>query len=162
VGVISGIDEQRFLLLERYGSSGGEYRVVYHEFTGSGFRRPVHLVFADQDRRVVFEHPAGLGCYDLKTRQSMQIPLEGTILSIDNSGDQGFFFVICSGPGDIKNLTGLKFPDNNWLTAKSMRNKQMIFLQAPFASDSVFLGRSGRVIIVGGGNSLVSFNLEEK
>jgi hypothetical protein len=162
LGIISGIDEQRFLLLERYGNSGGEYRVVYHEFTGGGFRRPAYLLFTDQDRRVIFEHPAGLGSYDIKTRQSVHIPLEGTILSVDNSGDQGYFFVICSCPGDIKELTGIKFPGNNWLTSKIPRYKQLVFLQAPFTSESVFLGRSGQAVIVGGGNTLVSFNLEEK
>jgi hypothetical protein len=162
VGIISGIDEQRFLLLERYGSSGGEYRVIYHEFTGGGFRRPVHLLFADQDRRVIFEHSAGLGSYDIKTRQNINIPLEGTILSVDNSGDQGYFFVIYSCPGDIKKLTGIKFPGNNWLISKSLRYKQLVFLQAPFTSESVFLGRNGQAVIVGGGNTLVSFNLEEK
>jgi len=162
IGIISGIEEQRFLLLERYGNTGVDYRVVYHEFTGGGFRRPVHISFTDQDRRVVFEYPGGLGCYDIKTKQSMKIPLEGTIISIDNSGDQGYSFVICSCPDNIKKLIGIKFPENNRFTAKAMHYKKMLFLQAPFESDNAFLGRSGQSIIVGGGNILASFILEKK
>ena len=38
LAIISGIDDQRFLLLEK---TGDRYRVVYHEFLSGGYRRPV-------------------------------------------------------------------------------------------------------------------------
>ncbi|MDR3248986.1 MAG: WD40 repeat domain-containing protein, partial [Treponema sp.] len=87
IGIISGIDDQRFLLMERYGDqAGGDFRVIYHEFLEDGFRRPVHISFIDSDSKVVFERQGGIGIYDLRNRVSRAIPLEGTILAMDDEG----------------------------------------------------------------------------
>jgi hypothetical protein len=78
IGIISGIDKQRFILLERFVNTN-EYRVVYHEFLETGFRRPVHISFIDEDRRIVFEREGGLGCYSIRSRRAIFIPLDGEI-----------------------------------------------------------------------------------
>ncbi|MCL2244770.1 MAG: WD40 repeat domain-containing protein [Treponema sp.] len=163
LGIISGIDQQRFLLLERFGNSG-EYKVVYHEFLGDGFRRPVHISFIDNDQRLVFESSQGIGCYNVKSRYGIQIPLNGEIITIDNSGDQGFFFLITSHSMGRKEFVGIKFPEDSWLPLSMFRQNvhSAVFLKAPFKSDNAFLGRTGSKIIAGGGTALISFNLEEK
>jgi hypothetical protein len=105
LGIISGIDDQRFLLLERFGSGsavggstagGGEYKVIYHEFLENGFRRPVHITFIEQDQWLVFEREGGIGVYELRTRQGTKIALDGEITAIDQAGGQGLFFFINS------------------------------------------------------------------
>jgi hypothetical protein len=151
LGIICGIEEQRFLLLERYGNAGGEYKVIYHEPLESGFRRPVRISFIDQDRRIVFERPGGIGCYNIKSRQGIRIPLNGTITAIDDSGDQGFFFLICSYPVDRNELIGIRFPDDGWPAVSRIRRnmRDMIVLRAPFKSSNVFLGRTGSMLVVG-------------
>ena len=163
VGIISGIEQQRFLLLERYGS-GSEYKVVYHEFMGDGFRRPVQISFIDDDRRIVFECPGGIGCYNIKFRHVIRIPLDGEIIAIDNSGDQGFFFLINSRSPQKKELIGIKFPQDGLIPLSRFRQdmRDAVFLRAPFKSGNAFLGRTGSMLIAGGGTTLISFNLEEK
>jgi len=148
--VICGIEEQRFLLFERFGNSRGDYKVVYHKFLGAGFRRPVHLAFIDRDSRIVFEREGGICVYDINARKSYNIALEGEVAAIDRAGNGGQFFIIVnSDSGRQKKLVGLNLP-------------QKIFVRAPFKSDDVFLGRSGSRLFIGGGTTLASFELEKR
>jgi hypothetical protein len=149
LGIVSGLDNQRFLLLERFGGSGGEYKVIYHEFLEQGFRRAVHIAFIDQDRWIVFEREGGVGVYEIGSRQGATIPLNGEIAAIDTAGGGGLFFVISSLPGERKELVGVRLPGR-------------IVMRAPFKSGGVFLGRTGSRLFVGGGSTLASFELEKK
>jgi len=165
IGIISGIDRQRFILLERSTNTGGEYRVVYHEYMETGFRRPVHILFIDEDRRVVFEREGGIGCFNIRSRHGVFIPLDGEITVIEEAGDQGLLFLVISR--DINELIGIKIPQDKVLSKPAdMRNA--IFLRAPFKSEDVFLSRiqisgSGTsMLVVGGGKTLISFILEDK
>jgi hypothetical protein len=148
LGIISGIDDQRFLLMERFGS-GGDYKVIYHEFLEDGFRRPVHISFIDEDRRLVFERQGGIGIYEISSRKSSKIAMDGEIAAIDGTGGQGLFFVVTSLPAGRKELTGIRLPGK-------------IVLAAPFQSSGVFLGRRGSRLFIGGGSTLASFELEKK
>jgi len=161
VGIISGVDKQRFILLERFGSNPGEYKVIYHEYLETGFRRPVHIKFIDEDSQIVFEREGGIGCYNIKSRRTIFIPFDGKITAVDSSGDKGLLFLIVSHPMQRNELIGIKIPqDNVFLRSVDMRNT--IFLKAPFRSPDVFLGRKDSMFVVGGGKILISFNLEEK
>ena len=162
IGIICGIDQQRFLLFERFGSAIGEYKVVYHEFLGEGFRRPVRVQFIDEDARIVFERAGGIGCYSIKTRRGITIPLEGEIAAVDESGSKGLFFLVTSHPYQNNRLIGIKFPKEGWFGLSGYNPEDSIFLNAPFKSENVFLGRTAGSVIVGGGASLISFDLEEK
>jgi hypothetical protein len=175
IGIISGVDQQRFLMLERFGDgtagggtaaiagNGGDYRVVYHEFLDMGFRRPVRISFIDQDRRIVFERQGGLGYYNIKSRKGLRIPLEGEITAIDDFGDRGLIFLITS-LRTRNELIGIKFPQDNWIGASRLKRdmRDTIFIRAPFKSDDVFLSRNNSMLIAGGGKTLISFGLEEK
>ena len=160
LAIISGIDEQRFLLLESAGGdprpmqsqaglSGDTYKVIYHEFLSSGFRRPVHISFVDNDNRVAFEREGGLGIYDIASRTSISLPLEGEIAQLDNSGGDRFLFVISSqGPGQ-KRFIAIRYPGT-------------IVINAPFASDTAFLARRDNKLYIGGDSTLASLELGEK
>jgi hypothetical protein len=145
LAVISGIDNQRFLVLEQ---SGDSYRVVYHEFLSGGFRRAVHVRFIDNDSRIVFERQGGIGIYTIASRTGITIDLEGEIYSLD-PGDNRYFFVISSGEENRKRLIGIKLPNE-------------IVLNAPFRSDYAFLDRRDSKLYVGGDLSLISLELEKK
>jgi len=166
IAVVCGIDRQRFLIFERLPGSVGEYKIIYHEFLETGFRRPVRVLFVDNDQRIVFEYEGGLGVYNIKSRRVVHIPLEGSITAIDQSGERGFLFLITSHSESQKKLTGIRFPPDNLLGISSSP-ECMIFMKAPFSSDNIFLGRSGgenisSQLVIGGGTALISFNLEEK
>jgi hypothetical protein len=160
VGIICGIERQRFVLLERFANTN-EYRVVYHEFLETGFRRPVYISFIDEDRRIVFEREGGLGCYSIRSRRAIFIPLDGEITAIDNSGDQGLLFLIISRSMQRRELIGIKIPQDNMFSGTGDM-KNIIFIKAPFRSDDVFLGRKGSMFVAGGGKILISFDLEER
>jgi hypothetical protein len=147
LAVVSGIDKQRFLFLEWYGNN--EYRVTYHDFlAGEGFRREVHMAFIDNDSRVVFEQEEGLGVYDIASRSTVTLPLPGSIEALDEDGSDGLFFFITSGEGG-KRLVGLKLPATE-------------LLNVPFKSETSFLTRRGKELVIGGGMTLVSFILDKR
>jgi hypothetical protein len=154
LALISGIDLQRFLLLERYGGDAGrsetiEYKVIYHEFLEEGFRRPIHVEFVDNDNRVAFERQEGLGLYDIHSRTSLKLPLEGEIIAIDASGSDRLLFLITAQAEQRKRLAVVRFPGT-------------LIIEAPFKSETSFLGRQGSRIYVGGNMTLASFELERK
>jgi len=146
IAIISGIDEQRFLLLERFGDN---YRVIYHEFLGEGFRRPVFINFVDNDTRVAYEREGGLGIYDITSRTGTNIPLEGEVLLMDNSGEDRFLFLVTSQEGMEKRLIGIRYPSS-------------IIIDIPFRSENVFLDRRENRIFLGGDHSIASFVLERR
>ncbi|MDR0456159.1 MAG: WD40 repeat domain-containing protein [Treponema sp.] len=149
LALISGIGDQRFLVLERYGANTSDYKVVYHEFLGDGFRRPVYISFVENDRWVVFERGGGLGFYEISARQAGRVALNGEISALDQSGGQGMVFVVISRFGDAKELIGIRLPGR-------------VIVESPFRSAEVFLGRIDSRLIVGGGQTLVSFDLEKR
>jgi hypothetical protein len=151
MGIISGIDDQRFLLLERYGDpAGGEFRVIYHEFLEDGFRRPVYISFIDGDSRVVFERREGLGIYDLRNKTDQIVPLEGRIFAMDAEGTEGILFVILSREGTQKELVGIDLPGST------------VILRAPFRSGDAFLHRAGPRLYLGAGKVLAVFELGKR
>jgi hypothetical protein len=143
LALISGIDDQRFLLLEQAGET---YRVTYHEFLTDGFRRAVHVAFVDGDSRVIFEREGGLGIYDIAARTSVTLPLEGEIAAVDGSSSGGLLFAISSQGPERKRFVAIRFPDT-------------VIMEAPFKSENVFLGRWGSKVYVGGDLTLASFEV---
>jgi len=175
LGIICGIEDQRFLLVERYGNGSSEYKVVYHEFLGTGFRRPVRISFTDDDMRIIYERAGGIGCYNIRSRYGINIPLGGEIAAIDTSGDQGYFFLITSSPALLsstagldnsaqsKELIGIKFSQERWNLSRFRGGAgDTVFMRAAFKSDDVFLSRTGSMLVAGGGTTLISFDLEER
>jgi len=149
LAVISGIDNQRFLFLEHFGAGVGDYKVVYHEFLTDGFRRPVFISFVENDRWVLFERIGGLGFYEAGSRRTTKVDLDGEISAIDQSGGQGFVFTVVSMSPDRKELIGIMFPDR-------------VMVAAPFKSGNVFLSRSDSQLLIGGGQTIIAFELERR
>lgn len=145
IALISGIDAQRFLLLERFGVS---YKVVHHEFLGEGFRRPVHLAFVNEERTVLFEREGGVGIFDIKTGKGVSIPMEGRLIGLDAGGKDGKLYLIGSA-GDKKFLMGIG-------------DRLTVAFTAPFAAASTYIRRSGELLYLGGDGVLGAFALREK
>jgi hypothetical protein len=143
LAVISGFDDQRFLLLEKLGDS---YKVAYHEFLSDGFRRPVQISFINEDRWITFEIEGGLLLYNIGARNSIKLSLEGNVAALESSGTDNLFFAVTSQSGRKKQLVGIRLPND-------------IILQAPFSSEYIFLKRQGRRLYLGGGSTIASFDL---
>jgi hypothetical protein len=149
IALVAGIDGQRFILLEKFGSSPGEYKVVYHEFLEGGFRRPVHVSFTGDDRWVIFERSGGLGIYEIGPRRLRKVELDGEIQAIDSSGEMGIVFSIVSHSSNEKELVGIKLPGK-------------VILEMPFRSGNVFFDRIDSQLLIGGGQALISFDIEKR
>ncbi|MDR2159840.1 MAG: WD40 repeat domain-containing protein, partial [Treponema sp.] len=150
LGIVSGIDNQRFLVLEQFGGEENvEYKVVHHEFLGEGFRRGIVVSFVTGDNWIVFERQEGLGVYETNSRRSHTLFLDGDVAMVDGSGNDGILFVISSLGTRQKRLVMVRLPDR-------------IIAGAPFKSGAAFLGREGTRIYVGGGTTLASFELEKQ
>ncbi len=148
--VVSGIDEQRFLHMERLGGSAdNSYRVSYHEFLGRGFRSPVRVDFVDNDGRVVFERESGLGLYETASRISLTVPLDGEIAAIDGEGSDGLLFLLLDKGDNLKELAAVQFPAS-------------LMLKAPFTSRDVFLGRQDNILYIGGGSMLAALEIVKR
>ncbi|MDR2020802.1 MAG: WD40 repeat domain-containing protein [Treponema sp.] len=146
LAVVSGIDDQRFLVLERFGDS---YKVIYHEFLEDGFRRNVHLAFTDRDRRILFEREGGLGIYEINARNSLKLPLQGEIAAVDESGGDDLLFLVLAQGERRKRLVAVRFPG-------------MVIINAPFQSEDVFFKRRNSRLYIGGGMTLASFELDKR
>jgi hypothetical protein len=145
--VISGIDHQRFLVIE---FSGGIWRITHHEFLGEGFRRPVFVKFVDGEQRIAYERDGGIAIYDFSLRTCTVVPLDGTIAGIDDypatGGSPSMLFVALSETAAKKKLIAINYPGN-------------VLLQAPFSGDSAFIKRSGSILFLGGSNKLAAFQI---
>jgi hypothetical protein len=149
LALISGVDDQRFLVLERFGPSAGDYKVVYHEFLGDGFRRPVYISFVEDDRWIVFERAGGLGFYEISSRKSGKVELDGEVYAVDHSGGKGMVFAVISRSENAQELVGIRLPGR-------------VIIESLFKSEEVFLGRMDSRLIIGGGQILASFDLEKR
>ena len=149
LAIVSGIDNQRFLVLEQ---SGDTYRVVYHEFISDGFRRAVHVNFIDNDKKIAYEREGGIGIYDFTSRTGLFMPMEGEIMAMDPA-DNKYLFLVTSGNGR-KRLIGILIPDS--------RMPPEIVIDAPFRSANAFLGRQNSRLFVGGDQGIISFDLGKK
>jgi len=163
LAIISGIDSQRFLLLEHAGENsappqpgaqiavapGDTYKVIYHEFLPGGFRRPVHISFVDNDSKVAFERTGGLGIYDISSRISNKLSIEGEISVLDNSGGDKYLFVISSQGEKQKRFIVIRYP-------------AFIMANVPFKSNTAFFARRDGEIYFGGDSSMASMRMEEK
>ena len=147
--VISGIDSQRFMVFERFGSRNGEYKVAYHEFLDGGFRRPVYVTFTDNDRWVTFECSGGLGIYETGSRQMKKVYFNGDIKALDRCGKKEMVFIVAADNVYEKKLIGIALPGR-------------IMLESPFKSGEIFMDRIDSQLFVGGARAIISFDLDKR
>ncbi|HUX37314.1 MAG TPA: hypothetical protein VMV44_05370 [Rectinemataceae bacterium] len=66
IAATTGLDSQRVIVLEKREEA---YRVTWHRWTESDFRRPVAMSFTPDGRELVFETSNGFGIYDVASRK---------------------------------------------------------------------------------------------
>ncbi|MDR0910606.1 MAG: hypothetical protein LBM77_12685 [Spirochaetaceae bacterium] len=149
IALVSGIDEQRFILMEQ---SGNTYRAGFSAYYGDGFRRPVHLEFTGEDQFVAFETESGLGVFNITERVMSMIPLAGRLLrlsSSDSATEGSNLALITREEGNLNQFILIKLPDT-------------LMFKAPFKANEVFLAQKDQYYFVGGDTHLGSLALEEQ
>ncbi|GMO55425.1 MAG: hypothetical protein Ta2G_14580 [Termitinemataceae bacterium] len=144
--VISGIDKQRFVFFEYSLSS---WRVRSHEFLDEGFRRPVNILFINNDTRIAYERENAVGIYEIEKRKTFKVPIKDRIEYISCASDDSLLFLVSGNGSDQKTFTAIKEP-------------QTTIISAPFTSKNSFLSVEGKNIVLGGNSNLSSFEIVKK
>jgi len=140
IALISGIDRQRFVLLEK---SEQTYKVVYHRFLNSDFRRPVLVKFVQNNHYVLFEGKANLHVFNIQNKKGYEIPLQAPVLSVEALSNSNTVFVL-TGNDSQKQLIALSLPNRKLLTA-------------PFICRESFMTTSGDELILGSDSIITSY-----
>lgn len=76
IAIISGIDPQRFVLLEERKNG---FRPVTHHDTGTDFRRGIPMGFVRGDRQLVYENIQNVSSVNLLNFNIAELPLKGSL-----------------------------------------------------------------------------------
>jgi hypothetical protein len=147
VAAISGLDKQRFVVMEKRVSA---YRVAYHRWLDSDYRRPVTMAFTSDGRRLVFESPVGVGVYERggagAGRESFLPIAAPSGLGLSARG--GELLVFLSGLGADKRLVCASLPDR-------------LVVDAPLSAKDAFVLTSGDSIFIGADDRIARLDLRE-
>jgi hypothetical protein len=138
VAAITGADRQRLVILEKRSSA---YRVTYHRYLSSDYRRPVSMAFTGDGRRLAYESPAGVGIYDRSSRSETVVSVPA-FQGLGQTARGGELMVFLSGRGDDKRLLCTAAPDRR-LADLSFKAKLAFALAK---GDSLYLGLDDRIV----------------
>jgi hypothetical protein len=132
VAAVTGLDRQRLVVMEKRSTA---YRVAYHRYLSSDYRRAIFIGFTADGRLLEFESPSGVGVYDRATRSESVIPVP-TAFKLGLAARDGRLLVLLSGEGETRRLVCAELPDRRVLDVE-IQAKQA-FVEA--RGDSLFLG----------------------
>lgn len=144
IALTCGLDRQRVLLLERTPQA---WKVIWHQFTDSDFRRPTFMKFIHSDRLLMYEDVAGVNIIDTKYRKIRHIESKGRPLAASDEQGDGIIFILSATDNGERILTGIK-------------NSSFVFFEAQWDSYTNFLHRQGDLLLLSGENALAGILLE--
>jgi len=144
IALISGLDPQRFVLLE--GRKNG-YRPVSHHDTGTDFRRSVSIFFARDDEQLLYENNGFVEVVSLGEDDIHSLDLSGKLVgSIDNLLEDTLLLFGRDDSGTSINM----FTRNDLTIFKS---------QLPFNSVEIVRDRNYAVIVIGNRIAVLEFSV---
>jgi hypothetical protein len=138
VAAITGADKQRLVVLEKRSAA---YRVTYHRYLASDYRRPVYIAFTDDGSRLAYESPAGIGVYNRASRSETVVSIPATS-RLGQTLLKGKLMVFLSGSGGEKRLVCTALPDRRVVDIRVKAG--LAFAEA--RGDSIFLGTDDRIV----------------
>lgn len=88
---VSGIDPQRFILIE---INGQQHKIIFHHSFTKSMRRQTFAAFGESGKRVFFETDSGLGILDIQKMKLSMVPFDGRILNAGEYPDTNFFVIL--------------------------------------------------------------------
>jgi hypothetical protein len=138
VAAITGADKQRLVVLEKRSTA---YRVTYHRYLASDYRRPVSMAFTPDGRHLAYESPSGVGIYDRASRREIVVSVPA-VSHLGQTTWGGNLNVFLSGHGDDWRLVCTALPDRR-VVDLSFKAK-LAFVRAE--GDSLFLGLDDEIV----------------
>jgi hypothetical protein len=142
---VSGIDPQRFILYERRGQG---YKIVYHQYLASDFRRHVPIKVSADNRYVFYEQPGAVAVFDTRTRVTKRVPTQGRLCSVLTEGPRGLVCLLTSG-GKGAHFIAIKPLDT-------------VVMDVQFAGTAFFADCSGDSVFLGCDGNLVRVDVKEE
>jgi hypothetical protein len=138
VAAVTGLDRQRLVVMEKRSAA---YRVAYHRYLGSDYRRPVSMAFTADGDRLAYESPSGVGVYARVSRSETTIAVPASS-RLGLTIRQGNFMVLLSGEGESRRLVCSAYPDRR-IVDMTLKAK-LSFIEA--RGDSLFLGLDDAIL----------------
>jgi len=147
VAAISGLDRQRLVVMEKRVSA---YRVAYHRWLDSDYRRPVDMAFTEEGDRLVFESPEGARAYEPSGRSGGReiVLASASPIGLGQTLRGGELLALVSGLSGEKRLV---------CASASGR----IVVDAPLSATDAFVRASGDSIYIGADDRIARLDLRE-
>jgi hypothetical protein len=136
VAAVTGLDKQRLIVMEKRSAA---YRVAYHRYLASDYRRPVAMAFTADGRLLAFESPAGVGVYDRSSRSETVISVPAAS-RLGLTTREGKLMVLLSGSGEEKRLVCAALPDRRLFDLPLRAKLAFVDAQSDAQGGSIFLG----------------------
>jgi len=137
VACVCGQHKQRFVLSEK---DGNHSKILFHEFLDKEQTKQVLVKFNNNDDTVYYDYNGSLGIVDVKKLKSCRIPLEGSIIQIEESTVDSLVFILSRNNGSYT-VTALE-PFNHPAGSFSY-SAQSSFIQV--RGDALFVGRDNKI-----------------
>jgi len=138
VAAVCGLDKQRLVVLEKRSSA---YRVTFHRWLDSDFRRPLAMSFTADGRNLVYEAPGGAGIYERGTRRESLIAA-GSVGRVGEAVEGLGMLALLAGSGEERLLVCAS-PDDRRLIDLRLRASDA---SLEVDGNSFFLGLDGNLI----------------
>jgi hypothetical protein len=145
VAAMTGADKQRLVVLEKRSTA---YRVTYHRYLASDYRRPVSMAFTVDGSRLAYESPSGVGIYDRSSRSETVVSLPADS-RLGLTTMRGELMVFLSGRGEDKRLLCTALPDRR-------------VVDLSFKAKLAFVQAEGNSLYLGLDDSIVRMDLKER
>ena len=142
---ISGIDQQRFVLTQQ---RNGVNKVVFHTYLETNQREPVLVQFTKDENHVFYSAGNGLGIVNCFTFENKVIPVEGTILAIEEC--------------PTNNITCVLTRDKGRYNIYFIENRDVLVGHFGFKADAAFIDIQGGDLYVGRDTQISKINITRK
>ncbi len=138
IACVSGLKSQRFIVSRR--NNGEHPKVIFHEYLPSESNQLRLVKFNAAADMVYYNYSGGLGVADLKASKSSHIPLEGTVVQIEEAKEFDLVFVLSRNKGEYT-VTVLE-PFDQVLSTTSFKAEHSFLL---IRGNYVFIGRDNKI-----------------
>ncbi len=144
IAIVAGIDRQRLVLLERKGEG---YRISWHAYLDTDFRRRVFLEFSADSRYLISEAVGGVSIRDLVKGQGSYLALPGRVAALHSAAGDDLFLLLSNAV------------DGSYL--QLLRAPAIPLLQAQLPIQDPFIDRIGRSVFVGLADKILRLDMGE-
>ncbi len=131
IAATTGLDRQRVIVLEKREEA---YRVTWHRWTDSDFRRPVAMSFTPDGRELVFETSKGFGIYDVASRRENVLSARAPLVT--DASVPARNIILIQDDGSRRNIVAASYGGKRYFTF-------------PFVADDSTLRSVGDSLFVG-------------